>query len=863
VKAPGKQQGRPRAAGQSTAPARDRTPAFLRVLKLEETRGHDDGAVFGGLDAFIKRWLVEEPGNDGLARLAEAGLLPVDYRGLDPKSRADWAARAVRVAGGQANVEPPLSKPPVGVQGLAPLQDRPAKAVASAPTPNPLPQRKAAASKETTAKDRGSSTSPDAPVAALRSAGRGRAVSLLGKLGVQTLRDLVYLFPRRHNPVRSVAELYRYVGEEQTTLATLVDVRPVHLGRMESTEGTIGDDGGTMRVVWYNQKRLAQWLKPGVKYVFSGKVGAFRGEPVLESPDHEEVRSEGVESLLQAGGLFPVYPSTEGLFQPPLRRMVREALARCADALPDALPVDVRERNGFPSLRQALWQAHYPETPEQYEAARRRLAFEELFLIQLGVLARRKELEAGAQSVPLMPPMGFLASFFGALPFTLTAAQERVLREVLSDLAKTQKPMSRLLQGEVGSGKTVVALAALLTAAACGYQGAIMAPTEVLAEQHFLTVGRLLEKLARPTSSEDYLAVYLEPYPKPITIGLLTGSTPARRKRAIQGLLEDGALDVLIGTHAIIQEDVRIPRLALAVVDEQHRFGVEQRAALRKQGLHPHLLLMSATPIPRTLALTLYGDLDLSTIDQLPPGRQKVRTRLVTSDRRQAVYDFIRKEVSAGRQAFVIYPLIDESEAVNARAAVVEEERLSRTVFPDLRVGLLHGRMPLREKREVMEAFRKGEVDVLVSTPVIEVGIDVPNATVMVVEGADRFGLAQLHQFRGRVGRGQHASYCVLVSAATSPESKERLGALERLDDGFQLAEVDLQMRGPGDYFGTRQSGLPDLRMARVTDTDLLALARQEATALLEADPGLAAPGYAALKAALGRFAAPVGGEVG
>ena len=574
--------------------------------------------------------------------------------------------------------------------------------------------------------------------------------------------------------------------------------------------------------------------------------------------------------MLQAGGLFPVYPSTEGLFQPALRRAVREALARCADALPDALPVDVRERNGFPSLRQALWRAHYPETPEQYEAARRRLAFEELFLIQLGVLTRRKKLESEAQSVPLTPPPGFLASFFGALPFTLTAAQERVLREVLSDLSKTQKPMSRLLQGEVGSGKTVVALAALLTAAACGYQGAIMAPTEVLAEQHFLTVGRLLEKLARPfsgrarpTSSEDYLAVYLDPYPKPITIGLLTGSTPARRKRAIQGLLEDGALDVLIGTHAIIQEDVRIPRLALAVVDEQHRFGVEQRAALRRQGLHPHLLVMSATPIPRTLALTLYGDLDLSTIDQLPPGRQKVRTRLVTSDRRQAVYDFIRKEGQAGRQGFIIYPLIDESETVNARAAVVEEERLSRTVFPDLRVGLLHGRMPLREKQEVMDAVRKGEVDVLVSTPVIEVGIDVPNATVMVVEGADRFGLAQLHQFRGRVGRGQHASYCVLVSDATSPESKERLAALERLDDGFQLAEVDLQMRGPGDYFGTRQSGLPDLRMARVTDTDLLALARQEAVTLLEGDPTLAAPGHAALKAALARFAAPEGGEAG
>ncbi|MBI4311280.1 MAG: ATP-dependent DNA helicase RecG, partial [Chloroflexi bacterium] len=425
------------------------------------------------------------------------------------------------------------------------------------------------------------------------------------------------------------------------------------------------------------------------------------------------------------------------------------------------------------------------------------------------------------------------------------------------------RPMSRLLQGEVGSGKTVVALAALLTAAACGYQGAIMAPTEVLAEQHFLTVGRLLEKLPRPREGDNLLTVSLDPHPKPIMIGLLTGSTSAKQKRNIQGLLADGALDVLIGTHAVIQGDVRIPRLALAVVDEQHRFGVEQRAALRKQGFHPHLLVMSATPIPRTLALTLYGDLDLSTIDQLPPGRQKVRTRLVSPDRRGSVYEFIRKETAAGRQAFIIYPLIDESETVNARAAAVEWERLSQSVFPDLRVGLLHGRMAFREKQDVMDDFRNGELDVLVTTPVVEVGIDVPNATVMVIEGADRFGLAQLHQFRGRVGRGRHASYCVLIAEALSVEAKERLSALERTDDGFQLAEVDLEMRGPGDYFGVRQSGLPDLRMARITDANLLALARQDAQALLESDPQLAATEHAALKAAVAGRTAFAGGEVG
>jgi ATP-dependent DNA helicase RecG len=715
---------------------------------------------------------------------------------------------------------------------------------------------------------------PDTPVTALRTV-RGGSASLLGKLGVQTLRGLVYLFPRRHNPVRTVGQLRP--EEEQTTLATLVDVHLVRLGRaMEGVEGDIRDDTGTIRAVWFNQRRLAQWLKPGTRYAFTGKVGTFRDETVLESPEQEEVRpGSGLEEALKEGHLFPVYPSTEGLYQPALRRMVREALARCADAIQDTLPEELRRRNGLLPLRQALWEAHYPQDPEGYEAARRRLAFEELFLIQLGVLTHRKNAELGAKGLVLSPPAGFLDAFLAALPFRLTFAQERVLAEILADMATGDRPMSRLLQGEVGSGKTVVALAALLTAAACGYQGAIMAPTEVLAEQHFITVGSLLgrgrplwglpesKRVARALATDNLLTVYLDPHPRPITLGLLTGSATPRQKRALQELLADGALDILIGTHAIIQDEVRIPRLALAVVDEQHRFGVAQRAALRRQGLSPHLLVMSATPIPRTLALTLYGDLDLSTIDQLPPGRQKVRTRLVSPERRSSVYDFIRQEVAKGRQCFIIYPLIDESEAVNARAAVAESERLSREVFPDLRLGLLHGRMGIREKQGVMEDFRKGEVDVLVSTPVVEVGIDVPNATVMVVEGADRFGLAQLHQFRGRVGRGEHPSYCVLIAGALSAEGKERLLALERIEDGFQLAEVDLQMRGPGDYFGTRQSGLPDLRMARLSDTELLALARREASALLEADPQLASPAHAALKGALARFGAPGGGEMG
>ncbi|MBI4338624.1 MAG: ATP-dependent DNA helicase RecG [Chloroflexi bacterium] len=851
----------PRSGAPSRAARRvlDRTPALLRILKLEHDRGQDDGAVFGGLDAFLARWQAEEPENPALARLSEGGLLPAGYKNLDAPARADWAARAVSLVAGPAPKASPSPELPVGASRPVgtPLPDAPDQATVS--PAESAPPRKTTTPKEATARD--GVLAPDASVAALRSV-RGKTASLLSKLGVSVVRDLAYLFPRRHNEVRAVAQLRH--GEEQTTVATLRDAHPVRLGRaMQGTEAVAGDDTGDIRVVWFNQRRLAQWLKPGARYILTGRVSDFRGDAVLESPEHEEVRAEGgLATALEPGRLFPIYPSTEGLYQPSLRRAVREALARCAGGLQDVLPPDLLRRLALLPLRQALWAAHYPESLERYEAARQRLAFEELFIIQVGVLSHRREMEGEAQGIPLRPPTGFLQTFLATLPFQLPAAQERVLGEALGDMASDGRAMSRLLQGEVGSGKTVVALAALLVAAACGYQGAIMAPTEVLAEQHFLTVKRLLEKLAEPSATGNVLTVALDPYPKPIKIGLLTGGTTLRQKRTIQRLLSGGALDIIIGTHALIQEEVQIPRLALAVVDEQHRFGVMQRAALRRQGLHPHLLVMSATPIPRTLALTLYGDLDLSTIDQLPPGRQKVRTRVVGPERRTDVYDFIRKEAQAGRQAFIIYPLIDESEAVNARAAVAEEERLSRTVFPDLRLGLLHGRMGATEKQEVMEAFRQGEIDVLVSTPVVEVGIDVPNATVMVVEGADRFGLAQLHQFRGRVGRGEHPSSCVLIAETPSTEGRERLAALEQLDDGFQLAEVDLKLRGPGDYFGTRQSGLPDLRMARLTDTELLAQAREEALALLAADPGLSLPEHAALRKAVARFSA-VGGEVG
>ncbi|MBI4282254.1 MAG: ATP-dependent DNA helicase RecG, partial [Chloroflexi bacterium] len=451
--------------------------------------------------------------------------------------------------------------------------------------------------------------------------------------------------------------------------------------------------------------------------------------------------------------------------------------------------------------------------------------------------------------------------FFSRLPFALTRAQEKALGEILGDMEK-ERPMSRLLQGDVGSGKTAVAFAALLSAIAGGYQGAFMAPTEILAQQHFNTISLLLEGLPRPASRGNWFTFNLAPFPRPLSVGILIGSHSSKQKREIQAMMAQGALDMVVGTHALLQQGVELPRLALAVVDEQHRFGVMQRASLRQKGERPHLLVMSATPIPRSLALTLYGDLDISVLDELPPGRQTIRTRKVPPERRRDAYDFLRREVTQGRQAFVVCPLIEESEVLQTRAATTEFDHLSTEVFPELSLGLLHGRMPFKEKEEVMARFQRGDLDILVSTPVVEVGIDNPNATVILIEGADRFGLAQLHQFRGRVGRGKYPSYCLLLSDNPSAEAKERLEVMEQVSDGFAVAEADLQFRGPGDYFGTRQSGLPDLRMARLSDQDILALARQEATVLLKEDPNLSLPQHQLLAQNLANFASSPQGEM-
>jgi ATP-dependent DNA helicase RecG len=695
----------------------------------------------------------------------------------------------------------------------------------------------------------------DSPITVIRGISSALAAKF-GKLGVNTVRDLLYFFPRRHLDYSQVKSIAQLTEGEQTIIANVWQSREVMLGGRRGTEAVVGDETGNMRVVWFNQPYLAKKLLTNARIVISGRVSLFHGRHVFESPEWELLEDK---ELIHTGRLVPLYPLTQGLRPRQVRKLMKEVVDQWTWQIEDFLPSELKERRNLLELPHAIIQSHYPEDETMKDKARVRLAFDELFLLQLGVLSKKRDWQENQPGTPFAAESGVLDKFISSLPFELTAAQKRVLQELLADLQKS-KPMSRLLQGEVGSGKTVVAMAGLLMAVANGYQGAFMAPTEILAEQHFNTVSQLLSKVGSQEEG-DYQRCYPGIFSRPLNVTLLIGDVKQARKQELQQRILEGEVDIVIGTHALIQKEVEFHRLGLVVVDEQHRFGVVQRSALRQKGFNPHVLVMTATPIPRTLALTLYGDLDLSVIDELPPGRQVIKTKWLKPVQRESAYAFINRQVAAGRQAFIICPLVEESEAIEARAAVAEYERLSQEVFPDLCLGLLHGRMSAAEKDAVMRRFRSGELDILVSSPVVEVGIDVPNATVMLVESADRFGLSQLHQFRGRVGRGTEQSYCMFLAENPSEVSRERLDIIERVQNGFQLAEEDLRLRGPGEFFGTRQSGLPDLRMAKLSDVELLELARSEAIRLFEVDPGLKKPEHHLLVKELARVWPTEGGE--
>jgi len=668
--------------------------------------------------------------------------------------------------------------------------------------------------------------SQDTPVQFLKTVGPAR-VRALTRLGIETVGDLLAHYPRRYFdrssavPIRSLA-----AGQDVTVQGEIMTASERRTRRGGSVlTVTVSDDTGVLFCVWFNQKFLLKHFKSGRRIMASGVVQMHAGRPQLAHPDYEVADPSDKKDGpgLHTGRMVPVYSLTSGVGQHWLRGLVRQALDRMVDLHVDPLPTSLRSRHNLPDRRQALEDIHFPADARAQQAARRRLVYEELFTIQV-LMALRRESRRGTEGVVLNKPGDLTTRLVSSLPFQLTGAQRRVLREILADM-RSGRAMHRLLQGDVGSGKTLVALIAALFVVEQGHQAVIMAPTEVLARQH----GHSLKKWCDPLG---------------VTLETLTGSTPAGERRAILAGVAAGEIDLLVGTHAVIQEDVRIPRLALSVVDEQHRFGVRQRGRTGAAGdsAEPvHVLVMSATPIPRSLSLTLYGDLDLSLIDELPAGRQPITTAIVREKDEAAVWDACRREIAAGRQAYVIYPVIEETEGQDLKAATVEFERLRAEVFPGSRVALLHGRMKASEKDQVMRAFSGGEVQVLVATTVVEVGVDVPNATAMVIHNPERFGLAQLHQLRGRIGRGRHASSCwLLCDRYLAEESFQRIRFFAEHTDGFALAEEDLRLRGPGDAWGIRQHGAPGFRLANpIRDAELVALCRQDARELLEADPGL------------------------
>ncbi len=793
-----------------------------KFFRLEAERGYSNDAIIGGLAKMLDYW-EDEARADGLPEtlIAAVAARLRDYERLSPKSRKEALTGLWQRIKRETGLDEAGSVPPTR---------------SSAPRPRKAPRR--------TSHQHPGGLSPDqpaaldAPLTVLPGIGP-RNAKRLEALGLRTLGDMLYYFPRRYDDytqLKPIKDLW--YGEQVTVIGQVRDIitRPIRGGKASLTEIIIHDGTAALRLSFFNQPWMANRYTVHDAIVVSGKVEQYLGRLVMNNPDIEPVETRH----LHTHRIVPVYPLTANVSQKWLREKIASVVQFWAPRVSDPVPESVRQGAALPPLSEALLQIHLPDSHESLQAARRRLAFDEIFYLQLGVLRQKQDWQSAAAAAFAVDD-DWLAARLDSLPFTLTGAQQRVLDEIRADLS-AGRPMNRLIQGDVGSGKTVVAALAAAIVTTQGAQAAVMAPTAILAEQHYENFTRLLAG----ESAEALL--------HPREIRLLVGSTPAAERRETLAALEQGEVKILIGTHALIEEPVRFQNLQLAVIDEQHRFGVAQRAALRQKGVHPHLLVMTATPIPRSLALTLYGDLDLSIIDEMPAGRQPVKTYVLTPAERERAYTLIRGQLAAGRQAFIVYPLIEESEKSNLPAAVEAHKRLQAEVFPNYKVGLLHGRMKADEKEAVMQQFRDGEFQVLVSTTVIEVGVDVPNATVMLIEGANRFGLAQLHQLRGRVGRGGGEAYCLLIPEHENAAENERLQAMAETNDGFLLAEYDLKQRGPGEFLGTRQAGFSTLRMANLSDVALIEVARQQAESLFATDPGLQRPEHQALAATLGRF---------
>jgi ATP-dependent DNA helicase RecG len=851
-----------------------------KFFRLEHENGYANTAIIGGLAEMLGYWEGEARADGIQEDVIQAVVQRLrSYDGLSPQSRSDalrglWKrigdtypeaqqktqqrprppqSQATQPQNQNQPPQQPTQPPTEAVNSEAPKPEQPRREQREPreqwqPKPRPVdrsPQGAPPRSENVVgARTSATPAALDAKLTVLQGVGP-RHAETLAKLGLYTLGDLLYYYPRRYDDysqLKPIKELF--YGEQVTVIGTIqsVHTRPIRGGRSSVIETIISDGTGSLRLSYFNQPWLANRFKQGDAVSVSGKVDQYLGRLIMNSPDWESVEVEN----LHTNRIVPIYSLTERINQKWLRNLMKQVIEYWAPAVVDAIPESVRSAARVMPLGDALLQVHFPTSQDKLKAARERLAFDEIFYLQMGVLRQRRDWQA-VEGRRFSISDEWLDTLKNSLPFTLTSAQQTAVADIRRDL-ESGKPMNRLIQGDVGSGKTVVAAIAAAMITSNGSQAAIMAPTSILAEQHYRTFTKLLE-------SDSLLSDLQEQTPVLQKIRLLIGDTPEAEKEEIRNRLASNTIKIIIGTHAVIEPNVQFADLQFAVIDEQHRFGVEQRAELRSKGTNPHLLVMTATPIPRSLALTLYGDLDISVMNEMPVGRIPVNTYVLRPQERERAFTLLRGQIKDGKQAFIIYPLIEESEKIEARAAVDDYETLSKEVFPDLKLGLLHGRMRPAEKDDVMMKFRDKAYNILVSTTVVEVGVDVPNATVMLIEGADRFGLAQLHQLRGRVGRGSDQSYCLLIPTHEDATENERLQAMAESTDGFFLAEKDLQLRGPGEFLGTRQSGYASsLRMASITDVKLIEKARAQAQAVFEKDAELSNPEHALLAESLAKF---------
>lgn len=824
-------------------------PSIEKIVKffnLEAERGFDNRAVLGGLDQIREHWEAEARSDnipESIISLVSSRIK--DYSHISQKSREESLNGLLK------RIQKELQDPAVKLKVPAKQKSESIQnAQSSDPNVDKIeqspPQKQASHKTEIQEQkpaaivtiEKADLSALEAPITSISGVGPRHAQNL-ERLGIITLHDALYYFPRRYDDYSKLKPINRLeYRDELTVIGTVqsIKVRQLYSGKKQLIEVILNDGTGNLRVNWFNQIWLTRQIHKGMQIVIAGKIDQYLGRLVMTNPDWEPLEEE----YLSTSRIVPIYPLTAKITQKFLRRLINRVVNYWAPRMPDFLPKDLQKNAGLVDLTTALQQIHYPDSWDELKKARERLAFDEIFLLQLGVL-RQKQIWQERFAHKFTVTDGWLNRQISQLSFQLTNAQQKVINEIRYDLASGH-PMNRLIQGDVGSGKTIVAAMAIAIISQTGAQSAFMAPTSILAEQHYRT---LVKILATNNQGTNVAA--------PEQIRLLIGATPETEKQEIREGLENGSIKLVIGTHALIEDPVKFKNLQLIIVDEQHRFGVKQRALLRAKGENPHLIVMTATPIPRSLALTVYGDLDISIIDEMPPGRKPVATFVLMPIERERAYTLIENQVKNGHQTFIIYPLIEENEKSKSKSAVAEHKRLQTEVFPNLRIGLLHGRMKPDEKEKVMADFRDGKYKILVSTSVIEVGVDIPNATVMLIEGANRFGLAQLHQFRGRVGRGGEKSYCLLIPETANDVENDRLKVMTQTNDGFILAEKDLEQRGPGEFLGTRQSGYSGLKMANLTDVKLIEKARKFAKYVFTEDPDLTQPEHQAIALAFSK----------